>query len=267
MSVSESLKLGALDLKKSANRNLAIGFGIALLIVVGLTGGGSKAFQPKEEIDTVQLISAATSIEEWAEEDLEAQEPPPPEEYVPPPPPPPAAATADVGTGSEGRMGQLIATTEEVEGPDVADMSEIEFADDIGGGDGGAAAFDPDAITIDDEVDLKDREASVPTEQPRDDYDQFQGSGTDIAYNQGELQANAEYPAIALENGMEGRVTLMVYIDERGNVDKVEVLKAPADVFKQSAIDAVKKTTFQPAIQNGFARKGKRLIFIDYKLR
>ena len=267
MNVSESLKLGAFDLKSSANRNLAIGFGVALLIVVGLTGGGSKAFQPKEEIDTVALAATGpVTLEDFVEEDLEAQEPPPPDEYVPPPPPPPAAATAEVGTGSEGRIGQLIATAEEIEGPNIADMSEIEFANNVGGGDGGAVEFDPNAITIDDEVDLKNREESVPTEQV-EAYPDFVPNATPPDYNKSELTANANYPPTARENGIEGKVILMVYLSKTGKVDKVEVLRSDYKIFNDEAIAAVKRTQFTPAMQNDLAITYRLPVTVEFRLR
>lgn len=266
MSVSESLKLGALDLKRTANRNLAIGFGVAFLIVVGMTGGGSKAMESGEEIDTVQFIATGpTSIEDFLEEDLEAQEPPPPEEYVPPPPPPPAAATAEVGSGSEGRMGQIVATTAEVEGPDIADMSEIEFADVQGGGDGGAAAFDPDAIQINDEINLQEKEEQQPTQQP-ETYPDFVPNATPPKYNQAELMANANYPKIAQENGLEGTVYLNVYLSKTGKVDRVEVLKSDNKIFNDEAVAAVKKTQFSPAIQNGIAINYRFPVRVKFEL-
>ena len=267
MSVSESLKLGALDLKKSANRNLAIGFGVALLIVVGLTGGGSKAFQPKQEIDTVALATTGpVTLDDFIEEDLEAQEPPPPEEYVPPPPPPPAAATAEIGSGSEGRMGNIVATTEEVEGPDVADMSEMEFADVTGGGDGGAAAFDPDAIAINDEINLQEKEEQIPT-QETEIYPDFVANATPPSYSKAELMANATYPAIARENGLEGRVVLMVYLSKTGKVDKIEVMKSDNKIFNDEAIAAVKRTQFTAAVQNDLAITYRLPVTVEFKLQ
>src|SRR5688500_9407711 len=138
MSVQEALKLGAFDLKKSANRNLAIAFGIALLIIGVLVGYPSAAgiFAEKEpEI----VATGPTTLEDFEElEEEKVVEQPPPDEVIPPPPPPPMAVNQTIGTGADSRMGKLVTTDQDLSDlPDISDIDEVSSSDTKGLGDGG----------------------------------------------------------------------------------------------------------------------------------
>jgi TonB family protein len=60
-------------------------------------------------------------------------------------------------------------------------------------------------------------------------------------------QAWPKYPEKALHAGMEGDVIVKMWIDVEGKVKKVVALKASADIFIDSAIEAAHKWTFSPA--------------------
>jgi TonB family protein len=59
------------------------------------------------------------------------------------------------------------------------------------------------------------------------------------------------YPESARRSGLEGKVMLQALIGKDGSVEKVEVLSSEYDVFKDAAIDAMKREKFTPARQNG----------------
>jgi protein TonB len=56
------------------------------------------------------------------------------------------------------------------------------------------------------------------------------------------------YPELARKAGLEGRVILKVWIDKRGKVKEVVILKSTVEVFNQPAIDAAKQWEFTPAL-------------------
>jgi protein TonB len=59
------------------------------------------------------------------------------------------------------------------------------------------------------------------------------------------------YPALAREMGIEGVVVLKVFIDEKGRVREVEVVRGvPNTGLDEAAIEAVRNTRFRPAQQN-----------------
>lgn len=63
------------------------------------------------------------------------------------------------------------------------------------------------------------------------------------------------YPEAAKRANLEGKVVVDALISKEGKVEKVNVLKADYDVFKQAAVDAIMKAKFTPARQNGSAVK------------
>ncbi len=267
MSVLESVKLGAFDLKKTANKNLAIGFGVSLLVTLVMIGGSRGVFAGGgDDLDTSSIAATGpVTLEDFMEEDLETQEETPPPEEILPPPPPPATIALESGTGSEGRMGNLVATTEEVSGPDIADMSEIDIASLEGGGDGLGAAIDINEMEIDPEVDLGavDKEVAPPAPEV---YPDFVPDASPPKYNKGELQGNAVYPPIAQENNLEGRVILYVFVSKTGKVDKIQIARSDNKIFNEAAKAAVRKTTFTPATQNGLGISMKISVTVDFKL-
>lgn len=58
------------------------------------------------------------------------------------------------------------------------------------------------------------------------------------------------YPKEAKDKGVEGSVVLDVLIDERGKVRQLNVIEG-LDIFRSSALDAMKKFLFQPALVDG----------------
>ncbi|MCB0710708.1 MAG: energy transducer TonB [Ignavibacteriae bacterium] len=269
MSVQESLKIGAYDIQKYANRSLGIAFLLALLVQVFLVGGPTAVTifsKNGVEQDTLKF-SGPVTLEEFAEEDdLEAQENEVPPEELLPPPPPPMAADMPQGTGSEGASGEFIATKEEVTGPSVADMSEVNFARK-GGGDGNFNAKDFDDLGNMDDV-LKKREEKIEKviETPKDRFPEFIPDATPPKYSDGELLSNLKYPTLAEEQGLEGTVYVKVAIDKLGKVQKVTIQRSANSLFNEAATEAVRKTTFSPAIQNGYPVEMSITIPVRFKL-
>ncbi len=60
-----------------------------------------------------------------------------------------------------------------------------------------------------------------------------------------------EYPPAARRQGREGKVVLMITIDEMGKPIRVDVVEATDRSFARSAMEALKRSTFLPAKRNG----------------
>ena len=75
------------------------------------------------------------------------------------------------------------------------------------------------------------------------------------------------YPLIARRLGKEGTVLLRLTIDEKGNLLNVEVLDGAGYGFTEAAVEAVKKSTFTPAIVDGKAVPSKAILPIRFSLR
>lgn len=75
------------------------------------------------------------------------------------------------------------------------------------------------------------------------------------------------YPLFARRLGKEGRVILRLTIDEQGKLLNIEVLENPGYGFADSAIDAVRKSTFIPAQKEGKPFAVKAILPIRFALR
>ncbi len=60
-----------------------------------------------------------------------------------------------------------------------------------------------------------------------------------------------EYPEMAREIGVEGRVVLKVLVLEDGSVGRVQVLETPNPILVDQAVTAIRKSLFLPATRNG----------------
>jgi protein TonB len=75
------------------------------------------------------------------------------------------------------------------------------------------------------------------------------------------------YPQKARRLGQEGKVVLRLRIDERGNLLQVEVLEGDGFGFEESAVAAVKRSSFRPATIRGKAVASIARLPIRFVLR
>ena len=74
------------------------------------------------------------------------------------------------------------------------------------------------------------------------------------------------YPSAAQKNKVEGKVYLLVYVNENGGVDDVKVVKGLGSGCEEEAINVVKKTKFNPGVMKGTNVKTKVSLSIAFKL-
>lgn len=77
-----------------------------------------------------------------------------------------------------------------------------------------------------------------------------------------------EYPAKALRNGIQGRVTVQFTVNVHGRAENVEIIAAePPHIFDGAATDAVTQARFQPAVgADGRAVPAKMQLPIAFRL-
>lgn len=97
------------------------------------------------------------------------------------------------------------------------------------------------------------------------------GLPLDRYYTARELDVRAEpindvdlvYPRRAYEMRTKGRVVLRIFINERGAIDDVSVVKAaPPGVFEEAALTATRALQFTPAMKNGRNVKSQKTIAV-----
>ena len=64
------------------------------------------------------------------------------------------------------------------------------------------------------------------------------------------ILSKIEYPKMAMKQGIEGVVYLELFIDENGNIRRINVLKDPGYGFAEAAIAALDGVTCKPALVN-----------------
>jgi len=81
------------------------------------------------------------------------------------------------------------------------------------------------------------------------------------------IQKRIIYPEIAKRAGVQGRVYVKAFVDEKGNVVKCDVLKGIGAGCDEAAVAAVMKTKFKPGRQRGKPVKVQVSIPIIFRLQ
>ena len=81
-----------------------------------------------------------------------------------------------------------------------------------------------------------------------------------------EIQSRIEYPEIAKRVGIEGKVFVRAFVDEKGTVINAEVVKGIGGGCDEAALDAILKTKFTPGKQRGKPIKVQVTVPIHFRL-
>lgn len=106
----------------------------------------------------------------------------------------------------------------------------------------------------------------VDGSEPEADVASFVVPEVEPTLDRAELLRNTVYPELARRNGIEGTVAVEAYIDTEGHATKFEIRAMDNSIFKQAAIDAVRKTQFSPAIQNKRPMATWLMVVVEFKL-
>lgn len=74
------------------------------------------------------------------------------------------------------------------------------------------------------------------------------------------------YPDMAIKTRTEGKVYLLAFVNESGEVDDVKVVKGIGAGCDEAAISAVKRTKFSPGVDKGVNVKTKLALAIQFKI-
>jgi protein TonB len=76
--------------------------------------------------------------------------------------------------------------------------------------------------------------------------------------------AEPEYPYEMKREGISGIVTVVFFVDEKGNVVDPQMQKSTNKGFEQAALNAISKWKFKPARQDGTPVKSKLAIPLQF---
>jgi len=83
----------------------------------------------------------------------------------------------------------------------------------------------------------------------------------------GELTKKINYPTIAKQSGLEGKVFAMAFVDEQGNVGKVKIIKGLGGGCDEEVIRVLSSSKFKPGLLEGKPVKVKTTISVVFKLK
>ncbi len=82
----------------------------------------------------------------------------------------------------------------------------------------------------------------------------------------GAIYKNITYPDAAKQAGIQGKVYVLIYINENGGVDDVKIVKGLGAGCDQAAIKGIKEEKFTPAKNGSNVVKVKLSMAIEFKL-
>jgi len=96
---------------------------------------------------------------------------------------------------------------------------------------------------------------------------EFESVENDVVVDLGGIQKKVVYPEMARQAGIEGRVVVRVLITKDGKPTKPDVTYSDSDMLNKAAVDAIMKSSYQPALQNKVAVNRWIQIPVVFKLK
>lgn len=97
-------------------------------------------------------------------------------------------------------------------------------------------------------------------------FESFQVEVIPECVNLGQVRSSMQYPSLAVEAGIEGKVSVKVLVDETGNVIKVGSFNGN-EIFSDEVKEKSKDLVFKPGLQNNKAVKVWITVPFSFKLK
>lgn len=106
---------------------------------------------------------------------------------------------------------------------------------------------------------------SAPSEE--ENYLAFATTMPELSGGMTELSKKIKYPPVALHTKIEGKVYAMAYVDEKGKVDKVKIIKGLGAGCDEEVVRVLGDAKFKPGQHEGKPVKVKTTVSIQFKLK
>jgi protein TonB len=251
---------GAPELKKTYQRSVTRGLIIAVAVHIVLVGAYllvNYVNQLKaEELNkqNQQRIINVTDLE--PPPSATDEEPPPPPKIEEPPVAPPKDLTAltPEPVAKEKAQEQTIKT-----------QQELEQIKTPVGNDSGKMTYTGNVKVEEKKVEEKIEKKEKVVEE-KSVYQSFEVEKAPECVNLAQVRSSMQYPAVAREAGIEGRVTVKVLVGPDGSVIKVGSVSGP-DAFHDEVMDKASQLQFTPGLQNGKPVKVWVTVPFNFKLK
>jgi protein TonB len=239
---------GAYKLRKAYNKYVSISMWIAILIVVLVTTGPTiyNMIFPEPVAETRKRIIQVTQLQQppsiGDQKEVEQIEAPPPLKST-------IKFTPPVVKPDEQVKDENIPTIEELKQVDPGLKTE----------EGSSTGVDYSLIETEEKVVEEKNEAPTYFVAVEEMPEPIGGIKA--------IQEKITYPEIAKRAGVEGKVYILAFVDENGNVTKANVLKGIGAGCDEAAREAVLATKFKPGKQRGVPVKVQVSIPVVFKLQ
>ena len=237
---------GSYKLRKSYKKYVTIAMWIAIFIVLMVTTGPAiyRWINPEEVVETKRKIVQITQLEQppsiGEQQEIEQIEAPPLKSTI--------KFTPPVVKPDEQVQDEYMPTVDELKEVDPG----AETQEGVEGG------VDYSLIEVEEKVVEEEKAPTyfVAVEEMPEPIGGIKA-----------IQEKITYPEIAKRAGVEGKVYILAFVDENGNVTKAQVLKGIGAGCDEAAQDAVLQTKFKPGKQRGTPVKVQVSIPIVFKLQ
>jgi len=249
---------GATELKKTYQRFLKKGLIFAVLIhgfIIGtyLFANYLSKLEENKNKDIQQRIINVTDLEPPPSATDEEEPPPPKIEEPPVAPPKDLSALTPEPVAKEKAEEQTIKTQqelEEIKTPVGNDTGKFQFSGNI----------KVEEKKIEEKIEKKEKVEEKST------YQSFEVEKAPECVNLSQVRASMQYPEVAREAGIEGRVTVKVLVSESGGVIKIGSVSGP-DAFQDEVREKAMDLQFTPGLQNGKPVKVWVTVPFNFKLK
>jgi len=239
---------GAYEIRKKYNKNLSTGLGIAIgiLILVLVWPFIEKLFEKKEVVENTDVLTTVNKLA--APPPLDKPPPPPPEVKIPPPPKT-IEFVAPVLKKNVVETKVIPKIDSVMKAPVAATTNNAPAAPPT------VAVAEPPPVVKDEVVDFVNVE-----QQP-----EFPGGMEAFLKYVGD---HVKYPAIARENGIQGRVYVQFTVDKDGSIKDVKIQKGIGGGCDEEAVRVISTMPrWKPGRQNGNTVQVRHTLPIKFTLQ
>jgi periplasmic protein TonB len=249
---------GAYELRKTYNKRLTTALlamaAILALIFIFMFVSNLIAANSKKE----QVVVQDVQLEEIKQEEKKNEPPPPP------PPPKQEPPKVEMAKFTPPKIVKDEEVKEEEKPPEVEKLEEVKIGTQNQEGikdEGIVAPVDNGKGVVEaPKKDEEDWDKTFTKVEIESDYPGGQGAW--LRY----LQKNLQYPQDAIDNEIQGTVTVQFIVDKEGAVSDVEAISGPNEL-RSEAVRVIKKSgKWEPAVQNGRKVKSYKKQPITFRL-
>jgi protein TonB len=259
--ILNSAGYGAPELKKSYQRFFSRGLAVAVVLHLFVIGTYllviyiNKLNAEEKNKQNQQRVINVTDLEPPPSADDKEEPPPPKIEEPPVAPPKDLTALTPEPVAKEKAEEQTIKTQQELE----------QIKTPVGNSDSGKINFTGNLKVEEKKIEEKIEKKEKVVEE-KSTYQSFEVEKAPECVNLGQVRASMQYPSVARDAGIEGKVTVKVLVGPDGSVIKIGSVSGP-DVFADEVREKSMQLQFTPGLQNGKPVKVWVTVPFSFKLK